>query len=203
MEKPLARTSNRSGVLANGCELAIVVYYGWSIIRQQQGPAILNSNAEPITLLCTKPHMPRVSDDPVERPRLYRRLNRGLRRKLTLVSAPAGFGKATLVAAWLQTHDRAAAWLSLSENESDLSLFLHYVIGSLRTIFSDACHHTLTLLDAVDAPPLDFVVTTFINEVADRTEPVCLVLDDYHLIHDNRVHQFVASLIDHMPVQRH
>ncbi len=158
---------------------------------------------EPFTLLRTKLHRPRVSHDLVPRPRLVERLHRGLDRKLTLICAPAGFGKTTLACMWLQDSSRPAAWLSLDENDSDLRVFLSYFVAAVQTVFPDACPTTLGFLRAPQLPPLDHMATTFVNEITDLAEPVILVLDDYHAIQDEAVHELVATLIGNLPRHAH
>ena len=113
-------------------------------------------------LLQTKLHQPRLPHDLVERTRLIERLTQGINYSLTLVCAPAGFGKTTLVSSWLERMAAGqamaaapipAAWLSLDENDSDLNLFLRYFIAALRTIFKEPCPETLALLQARQQPP--------------------------------------------------
>ncbi len=111
-------------------------------------------------LLHTKLHQPRLPRNLVLRSRLLELLNNGVDRQLTLVCAPAGFGKTTLVGMWLEqmaagkeTGRMPSAWLSLDENDSDLNIFLSYFINALRTIFTDACPETLGLLQAQRTPP--------------------------------------------------
>src|SRR5438034_1853654 len=88
----------------------------------------------PTPLLATKLYIPRLRPNVVSRPRLIERLNEGLHRKLTLIAAPAGFGKTTLVSAWVEGIERPAAWLSLDKGESDPTLFLTYFVAALQTI---------------------------------------------------------------------
>jgi LuxR family maltose regulon positive regulatory protein len=95
-----------------------------------------------------------------------------LDRKLTLISAPAGFGKTTLVCAWLQDNPRPIAWLSLGENDNDLSVFLNYVIAAIQTIFPETCSQTQGLLKAPQIPPLDYLATTLSNEITELPSPL-------------------------------
>jgi LuxR family maltose regulon positive regulatory protein len=161
-----------------------------------------NQRVEPITLLRTKLHRPRVRDDLVPRPRLLEHLDRGLdqdgvARPLTLVCAPAGFGKTTLLTQWLADAEgaRPAAWLSLDENDNDLALFLSYVIAAVQTVSPEACAETSALLQAPQTPPQDYLATILINEITELPEPLVLVLDDYHKIQDQAVHQLVRTLV--------
>src|SRR5512139_2740740 len=124
-------------------------------------------------LLHTKLHRPRLPHDLVMRPRLVEWLDNGLDHPLTLVCASAGFGKTTLVCSWLEQMDARkgetsrsmpAAWLSLDENDSDLTLFLRYFIAALRTVFGDAFAETLDLLQAQQPLPPSILFATFSNE---------------------------------------
>jgi LuxR family maltose regulon positive regulatory protein len=159
---------------------------------------------ETSTLIRTKLNMPQVSGDLVERPRLIERLSQSPSRKLTLISAPAGYGKTTLAATWLQAQPRRpAAWLSLNESDSDLALFLSYIVAAIQTIFPDACPETRGLLQTTQLPPVDYLATTLINEIVALPEGLLLALDDYHRINDQRVHQLMSQLIEHQPEQIH
>ena len=123
-----------------------------------------------LPLIRTKLHRPRVSDDLVLRPHLSDRLGQGLDRKLTLVSAPAGFGKTTLVASWLESCHRPSAWLSLDGNDNDLSLFVSYLIAAIRTLYPQVCRDTWELLQSLQAPPSDYVTTSLINDITELPE---------------------------------
>ncbi len=153
------------------------------------------------TLLRTKLYFPQINPDLINRPRLFEGLNQGLNRKLTLICAPAGYGKSTLAISWLGSSARPAAWLSLDELDSDLPRFLTYVAAAIRTVFPDGCVQTLSLLQAPQNPPSEHLTTTLINEIAALSETFILVLDDYHRIDQEAIHQFISRLIDHIPPQ--
>jgi len=157
-------------------------------------------------LLQTKLHRPRVPHDLVERARLVEWLDKYIEHPLTLVCAPAGYGKTTLICTWLErmaagrgedVSSLPSAWLSLDENDSDLNLFLRYFIAALRTIFNEACAETLALLQAREQPPQAVLYTTFINELEGLPGEAILVLDDYHTIHGVEVHNLLVELARH------
>jgi LuxR family transcriptional regulator, maltose regulon positive regulatory protein len=162
-------------------------------------------------LLHTKLHRPRLQHDLVFRPRLVEWLNHDLKRPLTLVCAPAGFGKTTLVCSWFESmetgqagiHDMPSAWLSLDENDSDLNLFLRYFIAAVHTIFDDACVETLALLQARQQPPQNILFATLCNELEELPGEMILVLDDYHAIHGGEVHALLGELVRHWPKSLH
>ena len=157
----------------------------------------------PFDLLRTKLYRPRVTDDFIVRPRLSERLARGLDRKLVLVTAPPGYGKTTLVASWLQASPMPVAWLSLDEGDNDLTIFLHYIIAALRMAVPDACAEMQRLLQSNQNPPLAVYAITLINELDALHQPLVLVLDDYHLITDSALQEFVTRLVDHQPPDLH
>ena len=135
-----------------------------------------------VPLILTKLNIPRVSGDLVPRPHLYKRLNDGLNRKLTLVCAPAGYGKTTLLSHGLIDSSYPVAWLSLDENDNNLVVFLSYFVATIQKIFPEAGQTTLSLLEAPQKPPLEHITGTLINELAEQGEPFLIILDDYHTI---------------------
>jgi len=155
------------------------------------------------TLLRTTLHRPRLADDVIARPHLLDRLNEGFQRRATLVSAPAGFGKTTLLGQWLDQAPYQAAWLSLDGGDNHLVVFLDYFIAAIQTLFPGACPTTHSLLAAPETPPPDYLTTTLINELADLPETFLLVLDDYHLIDHPDVHQLVYALMRQHPLPMH
>lgn len=154
-------------------------------------------------LLRTKLHKPQARDDLVPRQRLVEGMNEGLDRKLTLVSAPAGSGKTTLLAQWLAECAHPVAWLSLDENDNDLTLFLSYIIAAIQTVFPEACPETSSLVRASQLPLGQVLVTSLVNEIAALPESLLLCLDDYHNIRTESVHQLIAELIENAPQQMH
>ena len=157
----------------------------------------------PSSLLRTELNRPRASSDVIPRARLIERLNAGLSGHVTLLSAPAGFGKTTLLVEWVQTIDRRTAWLSLDDNDNELRVFVHALTTALQTVFPDAFQATASLLKASRFPSPVHVATLFINDLADVPEDVILVLDDYHTIHSSEIHALLDFLIEHLPLQLH
>jgi LuxR family maltose regulon positive regulatory protein len=122
-----------------------------------------------------------------------------LGRGLVLVSAPAGFGKTTLVSQWLEACGCPAAWLSLREEDSHLSAFLLYLVAAIRTLYPDACPETWALLRAPQLPPVAYLATMLVNELGEVPQAFVLVLDDYHRVQSPPVRQFIETLVDAAP----
>jgi ATP/maltotriose-dependent transcriptional regulator MalT len=157
-------------------------------------------------LLGTKSFVPRPRHGRIERPRLRALLDRGVESKLTLVSAPPGFGKTTLVAEWLAAGPAAArrsAWLSLDPADNQPSTFWSYVIAALQTVRSGLGAQAATLLEAPQAPAIHTVLAALLNDVATLPEDVVLVLDDYHVIEAREVHDAMTFLLDRLPPRLH
>jgi LuxR family maltose regulon positive regulatory protein len=155
----------------------------------------------PLSTLSTKLHMPALRADALLRARLIQRLETGARegRTLMLVSAPAGFGKTTLISAWLQQSQRRAAWLSLDQSDNDSIRFWRYVIAALQTIDANYGATALAMLIAPQLPPLELIVTALINDLAAATNPIVLVIDDYHAVTDLNIHTSLDFFLDHLP----
>ena len=113
----------------------------------------MSGEMDMLPLIRTKLHRPRVADYLVVRPRLLEHLHSRRRRRLTVVAAPAGYGKTTLVSSWLEESDWPCAWLSLDEYDDDLVTFLSYVVAAFQAIFPDAGRETQSLLKASTVPP--------------------------------------------------
>jgi LuxR family maltose regulon positive regulatory protein len=134
---------------------------------------------------------------------LVRRLNRGLKGRLTLVCAPAGFGKTTLVSSWVSACGLPAVWLSLDESDRDVTTFLLYVVEALQTVSEVLGASAAVLLQATAPPPVDEVLAHLVNSLAGFPQRLVLVLDDYHLAASEAVNAAVASLLDHLPATVH
>jgi LuxR family maltose regulon positive regulatory protein len=154
-------------------------------------------------LLTTKLYIPPVRPELVPRPHLIERLNVGLHRKLTLISAPAGFGKTTLLSEWVTGCGRPVAWLSLDEGDNDPARFLAYLVVALQTIEPNVGQGMLSAFQAPQPPPMESLLTALVNEIAAAPDPLVLVLDDYHLITARPVHDAITFLLDHLPPQVH
>jgi LuxR family maltose regulon positive regulatory protein len=156
-----------------------------------------------ISLVATKLYIPPSRTNIVLRPRLIVRLNEGGQRKLTLIAAPAGFGKTTLVTAWLADYPRPAAWLSLDEGESDPTRFLTYLVAALQTIAPTIGAGVLDVLQSAHPPPPEAILTAVLNDIVALPDAFVLVLDDYHRIDSQPVDHILAFLLDHLPPQMH
>ena len=154
-------------------------------------------------LLTTKLYVPPIRPELVPRPRLIENLKAALHRKLTLISAPAGFGKTTLANAWLRSIDRPVTWLSLDEEDNDLTRFLNYLVAAFRQIDDEIGQAVQRLLEAPQLPPIELLLTELINDVVTRPLPFVLVLDDYHVITEGGVHKAVSFLLERQPPQMH
>jgi LuxR family maltose regulon positive regulatory protein len=170
-------------------------------------------------LLQTKLYAPALRSNLVSRPRLIERLNQGLQddKKLTLISAPAGFGKTTLMTEWRyripDKNDSKAicqnpefGWLSLDEGDNDPVQFLSYLIAALQRIIPDVAETPMVALRSPQPPPVEMVLTTIVNEIATMAEAgalnsccYMLVLDDYHVIQAPAVHEIVQFFLEHLP----
>jgi LuxR family maltose regulon positive regulatory protein len=155
------------------------------------------------SLMRTKLYRPRSGSDIIPRNRLIERLNASLSGEITLVCTPAGFGKSTLLAQWVQTIDRPIAWLSLDEHDNELPIFVQSLVASLQTALPDAFGASAALLNAPRILPPDQIATLLINDLADVPDDVILVLDDYHFIHNREVHTLLELLVEHLPPQLH
>ncbi len=156
-------------------------------------------------LIATKLYVPKVRPGLVARPRLLDRLRRGATSRLTLLSAPAGFGKTTLLAEWLDetaAEDRSVAWVSLDPSDNEPSWFWTYVVTALQTAVPGVGSGALELIGS-SPMPTDLVLTTLLNELAAAPGDIWLVLDDYHLADTNDVRDGMTLLLEHLPPHVH
>jgi len=167
----------------------------------------------PVSILATKLFIPSTRPEIVPRPRLIEQLNEGLHRKLTIISAPAGYGKTALVSDWAGNLQLDAenesnplsriAWLSLDENDNDPTRFLTYSIAALQTIETNIATGLLSALQSPQSPPIEDILTVLINEITAIHSRIILVLDDYHLIEAEPIHDALTFLLRHLPQQMH
>ena len=150
-------------------------------------------------LLATKLHRARTSAPLVPRPRLLEELNTDLRHRLTLISAPAGYGKTTAVNQWLDAIDLPAAWISLDEHDSNLATFLTYLLAAVRSVYPDAGRASEPLLRAPNLPSPDRLADAMLHDLVALPGSLILVLDDYHSIQSLDVHTAMTRLVQHMP----
>ncbi len=186
-------TSRRSAVCRVGCSRPAPE-------RSEGGLAISSP------LLETKLNIPAPRRGLVARPGLRERLSAGAESTLTLVSAPAGFGKTTLLAEWLAaapTGDRSAAWLSLDRTDNEAASFWSGVIAALQTMAPDAGVRALALLQEPQPPPIETVLATLLNDLAALPTGVVLVLDDYHVIDAPEIQAGMTYLLDNLPPPMH
>ena len=178
-------------------------------------------------LLATKLYIPTPRPTIVSRPRLLRQLNEIFDRKLTLISAPAGFGKSTLLSEWVHQKDEwpedavypssllsqpsRVAWLSLDEGDKDLTRFLMYLIAALQTLDLNPVEGpvakigagALAMLQSPQPPSAESILTDLLNEIATVPDDIALVLDDYHVLDSRAVDDTLAFLLEHLPPQLH
>ena len=179
------------------------------------------------TLLRTKLYVPPLRPNRVPRPHLIRRLNQGLQfgHKLTLVSAPAGFGKTTLVSEWVNQkaegggmkdepeetnhpssfiiYPSKLAWLSLDEGDNDPARFLAYLVAALQTITPDIGQGVMGVLQSPQPPAAETILTVLLNEMTTIPDNFILVLDDYHIVESQEVDKALTFFLDNLPPQVH
>jgi LuxR family maltose regulon positive regulatory protein len=153
----------------------------------------------------TKLSVPSTRASLVPRLRLSERLEEGLERKLTLLSAPAGCGKSTLLGAWASefSDSRPVAWLSLDSADNDPARFWRYFVTAMDRLHPGAGDAALTLLGSAQAPPIEAVLNTLLNELANLPTNAVLVLDDYHVIESGPIHEALSYLIERLPPRMH
>lgn len=150
-------------------------------------------------LLATKLFIPPLRGNIVTRPRLLKILDNGRSHPLILVTAPAGFGKTTLVSCWLQHHQKQAGWVSLDKTDNIPTNFIGYIVEALQQVSGGTCGTITPLLTSAEPPDVDILLSYLINDLACLEQSVILVLDDYHVIEDKRIHQALDFIVDNAP----
>lgn len=154
-------------------------------------------------ILTTKLFPPPLRSKVIFRSHLIERLNEGLHHKLTLISAPAGFGKTTLVSEWLVNCERLATWLSLDEGDNDPARFLAYLVTALQTIAPNIGKGVLDALQSPQPPSVESILIALLNEIEALPDKFLLILDDYHVLDARPVDDALTLLLEHLPHQMH
>jgi len=150
-------------------------------------------------MLLTKLHIPSTGVNLVHRSHLFEKLNKGLKRKLTLISAPAGFGKTTVISDWISQSKIPAAWCSIDTRDNDPIEFLKIVITAVQKKHNDIGKSSLELLKSPGTASVEYIIELFINDLLTLKNEIVLVLDDLHLISNKQVIDILSSLIDYKP----
>ncbi len=156
-----------------------------------------------LNIIRTKLYRPQVVSDIVCRPNLHKQLDAALELPLTLVAAPAGYGKSTAVAHWLEALDIPSAWVSLDEDAGDPRVFLQYFVTAVQEMFPDACTEIQAMLEDLEPLPVETLAGYLTNDLAAVDTPFVLVLDDYHCLGSSAVHELLDALLKHPPRSLH
>lgn len=151
------------------------------------------------SLLRIKTFIPKLRDDLISRPRLIKKLNDAYDKKLIIVNAPAGFGKSTLVADWINQSEKLGAWIQLCEDDNDFGQFLSYIVLALKQLKNNVFDSILALIYSPQPPSSKILVNNLLNDLSCLSENTTLVLDDYHLITDKKIHEALSYLIQNLP----
>jgi LuxR family maltose regulon positive regulatory protein len=154
-------------------------------------------------LLRTKFFIPHIRSKQIARPRLSDMITGGLDRALILVSAPAGYGKTTLVSSWLKEKQIPSAWLSLDGGDNDPIRFLRYLLAALAPIVPGIENDAFGMLQGIQPAQFERIINLLANELASFSDPFVLVLDDFHVIHSEAVQKILSYLLEYLPPQMH
>lgn len=154
-------------------------------------------------ILTTKLQAPHAHGGLTPRPHLTARLHAGLDGILTLICAPAGFGKTTLLSEWLTEYEPIVAWLSLDPDDNTPARFFKHLIAAIQTVHTTSGESTHVALHSASAPPYRPLLVALINEITALPQPLVLALDGYHLITSETIHHSIGFLLDSQPQQLH
>ena len=158
------------------------------------------------SLIATKVQVPAARVNLVDRPRLLNKLDAALKYSLLLVSAPAGFGKTTLVSEWIRHIEQkgiSTAWLSLDEQDNDPTRFWEYFISAMQTSKPMIGKTAMSFLNSNEKPDIDAIVTMVINDLTAIPADFTLVLEDYHYIKNQEIHRSLNFLLERLPPRMH
>jgi len=154
-------------------------------------------------LLTTKLYLPQPRPDIVQRTHLIDRLNNGISHKLTLISAPAGFGKTTLLSEWISQRQIPVAWISLDKGDNDSVHFITYLVAAFQRLEASIGKTVLPMLQSPQPPEVGSIIRGLISEIADFPDDFMLVFDDYHSIDTEEIHKIIELLLDYLPAHIH
>ena len=154
-------------------------------------------------MLNTKLHRPPLTAEHVFRYRLIDELNKNIYKPLSLICAPAGYGKSMLASSWIEGINNQSVWLSLSEDDNDLRTFTNYIVAAIQKSFPEELVNTEALINASELPSVKLLAQNLINELDHIQEDFIVVIDDYHLIHDESIHQLIDELLRYPPEHLH
>lgn len=154
-------------------------------------------------VLATKLYTPPPRPELISRPHLVTKLQAGFQQSLSLLCAPAGFGKSTLLSEWVHVQAHPVVWLSLDESDNEPAQFMRYFIAAIQTRYADFGQEIVTMLQSNQAPPLQHLFPSLLNAIHTLPERFALVLDDYHLIESQSIHSALTFLLLHMPPTLH
>ncbi len=156
-----------------------------------------------VQLLKTKQFIPTLPDNHIIRSELFHRLNSNLDRRISIIAAPAGFGKTTFASSWVRQVHNPVVWVSLDESDNDPAVFWAYVINGLQAVDSHDGNPLFDRIDINQLPDHRTLLIQFINELSEITDKVIIVLDDYHVISNPQIHDDIAYIVDHQPQTLH
>ncbi len=163
----------------------------------------VDSEREVPLLLNTRLYRPRISDDQIPREKIINLLEKNLEKSLTLVSAPAGYGKSIVISQWLESSSALHSWISIDDTFNDLNTFLAYIHLAMEAISPGTFNKTKSIIHAGELPSSEIISNTLINELNQVQHPFILVLDDYHLIHNSEIHKLMGEVLRFPPKNMH